>query len=170
MLISIGTREYLEEPRKFNDVIAEMGGGMPRSIDSFEESVNRRSREIAVLLGGDPDDAPTLDAIANRGAYIVPSECPDMSSPSGWLLPDGRYYGCGSMEHIGLAASLLADMPGADHEQSAESLGWVKISRGVGGLHIVCEKRVRQRQLDKIWDYAQFHNRDYEEIIRDLDT
>jgi hypothetical protein len=78
------------------------------------------------------------------------------------------------MEHIGLAFELLRDKHpqvasgDADPEQFAETYGWVKITTGVMGLHIMCQKKVSQKQLDRIFDYCQVHKTDYETAIQYL--
>lgn len=139
----------------------------------YEQARNRMMINAAVS-GIDPDSIPTVEAMMHRGDNITPVLCPDMTSASGWLLPDGKYYGCGSMEHIGLAEALLAENHPTSigqfgAEAVAESYGWVKISRSMMGLHVYCMKKVTKRQLDKLWDYAQVHNRDYEDMLELLD-
>lgn len=118
------------------------------------------------LMGFDTSVMPTADAILNRGTDLKPTLCPTMSSPSGWLLPDGKYYGCGPMEHIGLAGNLLPKAP--DPETEAERRGWIKIAKNMGGLYVLGQKKPTQRQLDKLQDYAEFHKKDFKELIETL--
>lgn len=118
------------------------------------------------LMGFDVSVMPTTDAILNRGTDLKPTLCPTMSSPSGWLLLDGKYYGCGPMEHIGLACNLLPNAP--DPETEAERRGWIKIAKNMGGLYVLGQKKPTQKQLDKLLDYAEFHKKDYHELIETL--
>jgi hypothetical protein len=130
-------------------------------------------RQLALLTGGDPDAIPTTDQILNRGRGIEAKEArdPEMRSRSGWLLPDGTYYGCASFEHIGLAEAILdphGKRPNLNHEWEAGELGWCKISKGMHGLSITCPQRITQRQLDRLWDYATKHGLDFEAITQSL--
>lgn len=120
--------------------------------------------------GFDPTALPSIDALMHRGSKIKPTLCPDMSSANGWLLPDGKFYGCGGMEHVGLAEQLLQTEletgNESDPEKLAESKGWIKLARSFTGFHCIGQKKATKRQLTKLWDYAQAHGRDYEELIR----
>ena len=69
-----------------------------------------------------------VEAMMHRGDNITPVLCPDMTSASGWLLPDGKYYGCGSMEHIGLAEALLAE----NHPTSVGQFGAEAVAESYG--------------------------------------
>lgn len=93
-----------------------------------------------------------LDEIADREE--PPSHVPDveMKSPSGWLLPDGKYYACGYMEHIGLAIELAQ----LDGDEPLDQ-GWVMVRPG--WLH--SHKPPTQRQIDALFDWAQRHNKSH---------
>jgi hypothetical protein len=129
----------------------------------------------AIESGSDISSIPTVDAMMNRGSNVEVVLDDHMTSASGWLLPNGNYYGCGSMEHIGLAESLLKHIGSKfDHngnaELMAESYGWVKISRSCTGLYVGCKKKPTKKQLNRLWDYSVLHKKDYEDMIRLLDV
>lgn len=111
-------------------------------------------------------DVPTADALLNRGSKLVPKLCPNMSSVCGWLLPNGDYFGCGPMEHIGLAGTLLESQlavegGAVDAETYAESLGWAKITSAYRAKHT---KKLTRKQETRLWDYAELHGKDYKTI------
>lgn len=119
------------------------------------------------MMGMDISAMPTTDAMLYRGTELVPTLCQDMNSVNGWLLPTGKYYGCGSMEHIGLAENLLKKShPNSprDPEVLAEELGWVKITRGMGGLYVHCKNKPNQKQIDKLHVYAEYHKLDFKKM------
>jgi hypothetical protein len=124
----------------------------------------------AITSGQDPSAVPTVEAMMNCGSNLEVKIDSDMASVSGWLLPNGNYYGCGSMEHIGLATNLMEHLnisvPDSNHERHAEDLGWIKISKSVTGFHVISKKKVNKKQLNRLWDYSVKHNRDYEELIQ----
>lgn len=120
------------------------------------------------LAGFDSSQMATPEQVMNRGYDKDPVLCQDMSSTSGWLLPNGSYYGCGPMEHVGLAANLLPDDFGGDPEREAERLGWIKLVKSITGFHCIGSKKPTKKQLTKLWDYAQVHGRDYEEMIESV--
>jgi hypothetical protein len=136
--------------------------------------------QSTILLGAaeqglDIGAIPSVDAMMNRGSTVAVVLDDKMASASGWLLPDGKYYGCGSMEHIGLAESLLEHIGSAmtkttNAELVAESFGWVKISRSMMGFYVGCKKKPTKKQLNKLWDYSVLHKRDYEDMIRQLEA
>lgn len=142
--------------------------------DAFMAGAAERVRQTLQRLamkseGFDPDALATTDAILYRGSQLTPTLCPDMSSANGWLLPDGKFYGCGTMEHVGLAENLLEieleKKQISNAEKLAESKGWIKLARGFAGFYCIGQKKATKRQLSKLWDYAQFHGRDYEELV-----
>lgn len=129
------------------------------------------ARTNMMMAGMDPDSVPSIDALLNRGSTIKPTLCSDMSAPSGWLLPDGKYYPCGAMEHVGLAETLLKDdvSKEANSERLAEKRGWIKISKApILGFHCTAFKKATAKQLTKLWDYCQKHKQDYETVLKKL--
>lgn len=161
--------------------VSRLLGGVPEERQAFASSrpdpiaklyaqAQNQMAQAALMRGVPTDAIPSADAIQNRGFDLKPELDPTMSSRSGWLLPDGKFYKCGPMEHIGLADTLLAESnPGADNlEKLAESLGWVKISHSITGFHVSCQKKPTRRQQTKLFDYAEKHGQDYNEITRRL--
>lgn len=134
------------------------------------QMVAHMARTQLMLSGMDPDSVPTVDALLHRGGHIVPKVCGDMSETSGWLLPDGKYYPCGPMEHVGLAETLLEGDPSseANSERLAEQKGWIKLSKSATGFHCTATRKPTKKQLTKLWDYAEKHGRDYEQLIAHL--
>jgi hypothetical protein len=175
---------YLEEEKKAQDRMRSEWQRLDEVRDETrEDRVNRALAAIGadpfegfrnnmILAGVDPDITPTKEALLNRGTNLTPTFCPDMSSVNGWLLPNGDFYGCGSMEHVGLAQNIL-DMKGIeweDAERKVEDLGWVKLARSMTGFHCIATKKPTKKQLNKLWDYSQKHGRDYEDMIIALPT
>lgn len=142
----------------------------PKDRVPLSEMVAHQLRQRMELAGMDPTAMASANAILNRGMDKTPTLCPDMSSRSGWLLPTGKYYGCGPMEHIGVATQLLEKKYSnrGDMEKVAEELGWVKLAYGVTGFHVHCDRKPTQKQLTKLWDYAQFHEQDYQGLLARL--
>lgn len=156
----------------------------PASDVTWTPSTKKESEPIAMMMaeaqqkllvnaiehGLDVSAIPSVDAMMNRGSTVEVVLDEKMTSASGWLLPNGNYYGCGSMEHIGLAESLLKhigskiDLNG-NVELIAESFGWVKISRSMTGLYVGCKKTPTKKQFNKLWDYSVLHKKDYEEMV-----
>lgn len=130
-----------------------------------------RMQLLAMSKGQDPCSVPSIDAMMKRGYDIKPELFADMASPSGWLLPNGKYYGCGNMEHIGLAHVLLEPEvgEGKNCEAIAEERGWIKISVGMLGCNVMAKRKPTKKQRDKVFDYSMRHKRDYNELMRQID-
>lgn len=122
------------------------------------------------LYGFDPSALPDPETVLHRGYNTKPKKASNMSSANGWLLPDGSYYACGGMEHVGVADQVLTEKGETfqDAEQAAEKRGWIKLSKSFTGFHCIGFKKPTKKQLNKLWDYAQHHGRDYEDLIRHL--
>lgn len=148
-----------------------LGFSSNNTLSSAAARAQETLRRMAMKKEGfDPDIVPTTDALLHRGHNLTPTLCPDMSSENGWLLPDGKFYGCGTMEHVGLAERILEGKKpeDTDAEEHAENLGWIKLARTFTGFHCLAQKKPTKRQLTKLWDYAQKHARDYETMIHSL--
>jgi hypothetical protein len=120
------------------------------------------------LAGLDPSALPSAEAMLNRGFGEKPGLDTKMESVNGWLLPNGKFYGCGSMEHAGLAHGLIDDEKVEDPEKEAEKRGWIKLARSITGFHCIGSKKPTQKQRNRLFDYAQFHKRDYKELVSHL--
>lgn len=135
--------------------------------DVFEATANRLAS-----LG---IDAGPLENLMYRGTDKELELDPTMTSKCGWLLPDGRYFACGQYEHIGVAENILQTgglaIEGMNAEKIAEDRGWIKIAVSAFGadLGVVCSKKPTQKQLNKLFDFCQNHNKDYEKFTNLLD-
>ncbi len=144
----------------------------PEPLDPYQMAVNNL-RNNAIMQGLDVSMLPSVEALKNRGVDLVAVLDSKMESASGWLLPDGKYYGCSCMEHIGLAGVLLEEkhpklVEDGNAEYIAEKYGWIKISTAIMGTLVFGHKPATKKQLTKLWDYAQLHNHDYEKLIQHL--
>lgn len=145
--------------------------------DFTHKTLAQAHRDFSLkMLGLDAGVAlPSFEVIMDRGYTTTPKRYNDMSSESGWLLPDGKYYGCSSMEHIGIATQLLeTQYPNGDDrvggfESLAEDLGWIKISKAMLGLIIAGNKPPTSKQLTKLQQYVMFHGKDFDTITASLD-
>lgn len=136
-------------------------------IDLAMHSLKQRMENA----GLDSSAMASTEAVMNRGYGKAPQIDDKMQSINGWLLPDGRYYACGGMEHVGTAAELMRGKitDSQDPEKIAEGLGWIKLVKSVTGFHCLWQKKPTKKQLTKLFDYAQKHGRDYEEMILTFD-
>lgn len=142
-------------------------------VDAFMAGAAARAQETLMRMamkkeGFDPDAVATTDALLYRGSNITPELCPDMSSANGWLLPDGKFYGCGTMQHIGLAENILETelekSQISNAEKLAEDKGWIKLAKSFTGHHCLAQKKPTKKQATKLWDYCEFHKLDYEDF------
>lgn len=78
----------------------------------------------------------------------VPSK--DYEAENAWVLPNGGFHALKtSMEHI-WAANKIAGFS----ERAAEQAGWVKISHGIMGLHIISHEQPTQSQINTLFDWS----------------
>jgi len=151
---------------------AKMWAKKPSTLDMIAHHAKIRME----LAGFDTSVMGDASTILNRGFDVKPKLCSDMSSCSGWLLPDGKFYGCQYMEHIGLACQLLeSKYPDAESkyiggfEGKAEDLGWAKIAKHMTGTSIICKKKLTQKQRNKIFEYSEYHKLNYDTLVAGLD-
>lgn len=68
-----------------------------------------------------------VDEIRNQFEFDFPPEA-KLKVSGGWLAPDGKFYPCGYMQHIGEAYSLaLVHYNSDDGDKTLEEKGWAKI-------------------------------------------
>ena len=68
-----------------------------------------------------------LDEIRNQFEFDFPPEA-ELKVSGGWLAPDGKFYPCGYMQHLGEAYHLaLVHYNSDDGEKVLEEKGWAKI-------------------------------------------
>lgn len=139
------------------------------SLDAINDRYRDRVKgafEPAKSIG---EAALSGDVSAYIAAQIAMEEksCPPpdtkLEARDGWILPDGKFYPCGYMEHIWLADKL------GKSEPEAEKLGWVKIHHALdGGLYItINEKRFTQKQQNTLFDWCQKHGIDYDKYVKE---
>lgn len=176
--------EVIEDPPSWREVEAEpVSPPPPEDLERYAPpemgglaGAYERARQTLMRMqmksAGFEPVVPTADALLYRGTNLVPTLCPDMSSENGWLLPNGKYYGCGTMEHIGLAERILESLGKNTDDQDAvavgERLGWVKLAKSFTGFHCLSQKKPTKAQINKLWIYAQHHGRDYKELVQSL--
>lgn len=151
--------EWTQRQRKRPDV-------KPIGIEAAAQIARHTMAQRLEIAGMDASALASPEAMMNRGYDITPTLDERMESVNGWLLPDGKFYKCGGMEHVGLAARLLPEAQ--DGEQEAERLGWIKLAKSITGFHCLGQKKPTKRQLTKLFDYAEKHGRNYEELIASL--
>lgn len=114
-----------------------------------------RARVIEARLNLRPGGAQTtLESFVAAQSELDtrPTPKPDKTYEShwGWVLPDGKFYPCKNMmEHI-----WLADRLGKD-ERAAEASGWVKITKGIGGIYIISQWKPSQAQINTVFDWSR---------------
>lgn len=129
-----------------------------RSMIARGEAQLHMANQIAQLTG-----VPTLDQFVNtqldrdkRASKGFPKADPTCASEhGGWILPNGKFFGCESaMEHVWLAMML------GKEEADAEALGWVKISTGMLGTYILKGKQdPTQAQINTVFDWCNKHSK-----------
>lgn len=146
-----------------------------REINRNISPVQDVFEETATHLASLGIDAGPLENLMYRGTDKELELDPTMTSKCGWLLPDGSYFACGQYEHIGVAENILQSgglsIEGMNAEKIAEDRGWIKIAVSSFGvdLGVICSKKPTQKQLNKLFDYCQNHNKDYEKFTNLLD-
>lgn len=134
--------------------------------EEFEDvmSGNKARREMRDRLG-----IPTLEQFINkekeRESRPTPNPTTDLNWDNGWLLPSGKFYPCegGTMEHIWLADRL------GKTEAEAEKAGWIKIGKGMLGIHICGFKKPTKKQFNFLFDWSEFkkeRQKEYENFIK----
>lgn len=88
----------------------------------------------------------------------APKPKPDQtfSIPTGWILPNGKFYGCGWMDHGYISYEVAKLNP-----EKAQKKGWIKITHPLNqpkDLKIYYgDKEPTQKQLDTLFDWQQKH-------------
>ncbi len=101
----------------------QMLNGMRRELNAAEANekaaIDRGVSPLLALI--DPALMPAAQALFAAPLKEPPPVDREMASPNGWLSPDGKFYPCGFMGHVRLAAVLHKDgEPGLER-------AWVKI-------------------------------------------
>lgn len=77
-----------------------------------------------------------------------------ITSDTGWLGPDGRFYPCGYQEHIGVADRICRDrtIDAPLGERKLEELGWVKLAGRLGPFE--GERAPTEAQRRRVLDWC----------------
>lgn len=78
-----------------------------------------------------------------------PSPEPKITSDTGWLSPEGKFYPCEYSGHVGLASRLGFDEP------RLEKMGWIKMQTGKFVWDFLGHFEATQKQRDAIFDWTQ---------------
>jgi len=114
-------------------------------------SGNKARREIMERAG-----IPSIETYINkqieREDRPTPEPTTNLDWDNGWLLPNGKFYPCegGMMEHIWLADRL------GKTENEAEKAGWIKLGKGLLGIHICSFKKPTKKQFNFLFDWSEF--------------
>jgi hypothetical protein len=180
----IAERDEIDRGRNLADIHRDRFMGRYESEEEanmFEplESADRMLERMAFVArftmasrmrkaGLDPTALAEPAAIIGRGYDRKPVIDKKFEHINGWVLPNGDFYGFGAMEHAGQAAQLLPEEV-TDPEKEATARGWIKLARSISGFHCIGgDKKPTKKQLNTLFDYAQKHGRDYEEMIERL--
>ena len=104
-------------------------------------------------VGDEPEDEPE-----DEPKDPLPTPTRTVTNHSGWLSPEGKFYACAVMGHVGLADQL------GYTEDEIEKLGWIKISTGEiipNGCPPNYFAHGTQAQKNILWDYCQEHGKKY---------
>jgi hypothetical protein len=117
-----------------------------------------------------------LDEIRNQFEFDFPPEA-ELKVSGGWLAPDGKFYPCGYMEHLGEAYRLALVLHNDDDgEKTLEEKGWAKIlDTGITFLLTFERKGYTQAQINTLGDLLVLAKQEDEEkfaenISRELQT
>lgn len=140
------------------DIQDEDGGGMIgmlTNLKTAEKDEAEKQKKLAAQWG--PSTANNIDVFMAHDRELSNRSTPDpdykLNAEDGWVLPDGKFYPCGYMEHIWLAGRL------GKEEREAEKAGWIKISHGLSG-ELYIHKHVdspTQKQINTVFDWCEKH-------------
>ncbi len=141
-------REYVHgtNPDAYTNGLATIHSSLWDKSETLEERTQRMNLTIAVqheaegfrkhLLEADTKPTPKPDTTYKAG--------------NGWILPNGKFYPLeSSMQHIWCAERL------GKTEKQAEDLGWIKISTSAMGLNVLAHKKMTQKQINTLFDWAK---------------
>lgn len=99
------------------------------------------------------NDDDRLDAIAIQFAKDFPQRSA-LELGTGWLSPQGKYYPCGSYQHIPTAKMLALEL-GIVHRNGVrylEEQGWIGV---YDGLVCIMNNQPTQKQLNALFDLSK---------------
>lgn len=146
--------EEEEKPRTIAEIQRDFSGrfGLVPVADPFEERVQDANLRYALKKQGEQ----LLESLLTRDDRPTPGPTRDFTSGSGWVTNEGKFYPCeGPLEHIWLAGRLHPNLPaGQCPERHCEDKGWVKLSIGLTGIHIVSKQPPTQAQINTVFAWA----------------
>ena len=148
----------------------------PKSVVDSEETILDKTQTFENLVPGHlkhiaKDIAKGLSG--EQDFESVVEKDVELNSLSGYILPDGEFYGCGYMEHPALATRILKhvfNVEGVDDPQKeADNRGWLRIQRQASNdIALSKSRKLTQRQIDKMFDFITkycFINDDIRDFI-----
>lgn len=115
---------------------------------------------ITMALGVEGKMAEAVQAIFGEDDQTAPVSDPDCSAESGYILPDGRFYGCPYMHHGRLAERLLRhefNVEVEDPQKEADNRNWLRIqasafvgSTPVGSGYTIMSPKGRPTKRQKV--------------------
>lgn len=138
--LGVAGRSHLKDGVDLDDVL-HRGSGLRNSLLSLDRSGSM--------------EAPPAPEIPEPSKPEPPRAQSKITSDTGWLTPDGKFYQCRYNEHIRTAESL------GFKESQVEKMGWIKMGLMLGCdthmEHLILEpvKPATQSQIDMIFDWCQ---------------
>lgn len=108
---------------------------------------------IAMTLGLDGKLEEAVQALFGEEDDRPPEPDREFRSDSGYILPDGTFYGCKYMHHPRLAASLLRHVFRVevdDPQVEADNRNWLRIQASVSGGHAFLSPKNRPTKRQEI--------------------
>jgi heat shock protein HspQ len=152
-------REQVDIP--YSRALAEMTEEEYENAISIEKAKEKKMAELV----GIPSIGDYINQELEREKRPTPKPTKNLKWDNGWLLPNGNFYPCegGTMEHIWLADRL------GKTENEAEQAGWIKLGKGMLGIHICAFKKPTKKQFNFLFDWSEFkkdRQKEYENFIK----
>ena len=143
------------------------------------EEKNETSREYfenelieKVADNCEPDRAAikgTIEHVFGDEDESVPVACDPKEHDYGWILRDGKFYGCEYHGHAILAKRLLKQESDKEHENpedEAEKRGWIKITKSaIDGKYMMFSRKAPNKNQEKtLIDWSIPRGVDYKEL------
>jgi len=157
------------------------------SIDDIVDKINYNDFDYSILPDKNQKEMclinkTVMNSLSSMDWESKPEEDKYFENNIGWILKDGRFFGCKYMHHKSLAFRIFTkilnmseeDMT-QDFEIKAENMGWVKIQTSLifnnnePTFYMGMMKKPTQRQLDTIHDFCQKHKVNFPEQFLESD-
>ena len=102
-----------------------------------------------------------------------PEADPTCEHESGWIMPDGTFYGCEYYQHVPLAMRILKHVYGFaddsnvmdDIEKAVDCRGWVRCQKSADGVTVTfamsTDKRLSKKQVSTLQTYCDRYRKDF---------